>query len=186
MEKQKNEDIICIERFLAGEVEGFEILVRRYQDRVLNIVYSLIGHDKESEDIVQEAFLKAYNSLSSFRRHCQFSTWLYRIVVNTTYDFLRRRKHLASDVLAIENIPTTYDNPRDALLKREKEAILKTALANVPLKYRIALVLKDIEDLSYNEIAQILHCRIGTVESRIYRARQILKEELLKREGEAK
>lgn len=179
-----NEDKLCIERFLAGEAEGFTMLVRKYQDRVLNIVYSLIGQDRESEDIAQEVFLKVYHSLKSFRKRCQFSTWLYRIVVNTTYDFLRRRKHLISDELAMEKIATSYDDPQDALLRREKEAILKKALANVPLKYRTALVLKDIEGLSYSQIAQVLGCRIGTVESRIYRARQILKEELLKYQGE--
>jgi RNA polymerase sigma-70 factor (ECF subfamily) len=165
-------------------VDGFEKLVRKYQDRVLNIVYSVIGQDRESEDISQEVFLKVYHKLDSFSRRCQFSTWLYRIVVNTTYDFLRKRKNFVSYTAAMEKVAVAYDGPADALLKKEKEAILQRALANIPLKYRTALVLKDIEGLSYSQIRQVLRCRIGTVESRIYRARQMLKEELLKREGE--
>jgi len=98
---------------------------------------------------------------------------------------LRKRKHLVSDESAVEKESTHYEDPRDALLREEKEAILQRALSEVPLKFRTALVLKDIEGLSYDEIAQVLHCNIGTVESKIYRARQFLKKKLLKREGEA-
>lgn len=180
-----NEDSLCIERFLAGDAEGFTMLVRKYQDRVLNIVYSLIGKDRESEDIMQEVFLKVYHSLSSFKQRSQFSTWLYRIVVNTAYDFLRKRKNFVSDEVAMEKSATIYDSPADALLKKEKEAILEKVLANIPLKYRTALVLKDIEGLSYSQISEVLGCSIGTVESRIYRARQFLKEGLLKLGGDA-
>lgn len=178
-----NEDILYIEQFLSGEEKGFEMLVRKYQDRVLNIVYSLIGRDRESEDIAQEAFLKVYNNLDSFNRRCQFSTWLYRIVVNTAYDFLRRRKHIVSDNGILENSPAPYAGPKNALLAKERDALVQKALGNVPVIYRTAVVLKDIEGLSYIEISQVLRCSIGTVESRIYRARQFLKEELLKLGG---
>ena len=180
-----NEDIIYIEQFLAGEEKGFEMLVRKYQDRVLNIVYSLIGRDRESEDIAQEVFLKVYRSLRSFRQRCQFSTWLYRIVVNTAYDFLRRRRNLVSDEGVLERSAAVCEGPKDALLMREREAMIQKALGSIPIKYRTAVVLKDIEGLSYIEISRVLRCSIGTVESRIYRARQFLKEELLKFGGEA-
>ena len=180
-----NEDIIYIEQFLAGEEKGFEMLVRKYQDSVLNIVYSLIGRDRESEDIAQEVFLKVYRSLRSFRQRCQFSTWLYRIVVNTAYDFLRRRRNLVSDEGVLERSAAVCEGPKDALLMREREAMIQKALGSIPIKYRTAVVLKDIEGLSYIEISRVLRCSIGTVESRIYRARQFLKEELLKFGGEA-
>ena len=180
-----NEDIIYIEQFLAGEEKGFEMLVRKYQDRVLNIVYSLIGRDRESEDIAQEVFLKVYRSLRSFRQRCQFSTWLYRIVVNTAYDFLRRRRNLVSDEGVLERSAAVCEGPKDALLMREREAMIQKAFGSIPIKYRTAVVLKDIEGLSYIEISRVLRCSIGTVESRIYRARQFLKEELLKFGGEA-
>ncbi len=185
MKTQMNEDNLYIEQFLNGEEKGFEMLVRKYQNRVLNIVYSLIGRDRENEDIAQEVFLKVYHSLRSFRQRCQFSTWLYRIVVNTTYDFLRRRRNFVSDEGILERSAATYEGPKDALLMKEKEAMVQKALVNIPIIYRTAVVLKDIEGLSYIEISRVLRCSIGTVESRIYRARQLLKEELLKHGGEA-
>lgn len=177
-----NEDIFSIERFIAGDAEGFEILVRKYQNRTLNIVYSLIGQDRENEDIVQEVFLKVYHSLGSFRQNCQFSTWLYRITVNTTYDFLRKRKNLVNDEIAIEKSISSNDGPVEVLVKKEKKTMLEKALANIPLEYRTALVLKDIEGFDYKQIAEILCCRIGTVASKISRARQFLRGELLRLE----
>ena len=178
-----DEDNLCIERFLSGDNEGFADLVRKYQDRVLNIVYSLIGRDRESEDIAQEAFLKVYHNLKTFRQNSKFSTWLYRIVVNTAYDFLRKRENFVSDEVALQKSINIQNSPVDNLLKQEKEAMLEKALVNVPLKFRTALVLKDIEGLSYKQISEVLGCGIGTVESKIYRARQFLKEELLKLGG---
>jgi len=184
MENKMNEDSLYIERFLSGENSAFEALVRKYQNRVLNIVYSLIGKDRESEDIVQDVFLKVYHGLESFNGRSRFSTWLYRITVNTTYDFLRRRRRFISDELTIEKTASGYGGPQEELLEKEKQELLKKALGNVPLKYRAALVLRDIEGLDYATIAQVLHCRLGTVESRIYRGRQILKQELFRWRGE--
>jgi RNA polymerase sigma-70 factor (ECF subfamily) len=179
MENQMNEDSLYIKQFLSGETEGFEMLVRKYQDRVLNIVYSLIRQDMESEDIMQEVFLKAYHNLRFFRQESQFFTWLYRIVVNTTYDFLRKRRGFVRNEV-IPGVNTVADGPRDTLLAKEKEIMIREALLSVPFKFRAALVLKDIEGLSYAEISRILCCGIGTVESRIYRARQFLKKRLIR------
>jgi len=180
-----DEDILCIERFLSGDAGGFTMLVRKYQNRVLNIVYSLIGKDGESEDISQEVFLKIYHSLSSFRQNCRFSTWLYRVAVNTTYDFLRKRKNLVNDEIAIENSISSYDGPDEVLAKKEEKTMLEKVLAGTPLEYRAALVLKDVEGLNYKQIAEILGCGMGTVASKIYRGREFLKEELLKlKEGQ--
>jgi len=179
-----NADNYYIEEFLAGKPQGFEVLVRKYQNRALNIVYSLVGQDRESEDIVQEVFLKVYHNLKSFRRQSQFSTWLYRIVVNTTYDLLRKRKEFVNDDAALEAGSVLCGVPQEALLVKERDAAVHKALRNVPIKYRTALVLKDIEGLSYIEISRVLSCSIGTVESRIYRARQFLKAELLRFGGE--
>jgi RNA polymerase sigma-70 factor (ECF subfamily) len=180
-----NDDIIYIAQFLGGEGQGFDMLVKKYQNRVLNIVYSLIGQDRESEDIAQEVFLKVYHNLSSFKQHSKFSTWLYRITVNTAYDFLRKRKNIVSTDKVIEEKENNPENYYDRLIARERKTIVQKAIERVPLKYRTAVILKDIEGLSYIEISDVLHCSIGTVESRIYRARQALKEELLKLEGGA-
>ena len=180
-----DEDILYIERFLSGDEKGFDMLVKKYQDRVLNIVRSITGKDGESEDIAQEVFLKVYNNLGAFRGHSQFSTWLYRIVVNAVYGFTRGRRKMVNDEDAIKNSATDYRGPRDNLIAKEREVILYKALENVPINFKTALIFKDIEGLSYLEISKILCCSIGTVESRIYRARQILKGELLKIGGEA-
>lgn len=180
-----DEDILYIEQFLNGDDKGFEMLVRKHQDRVLNIVYSFIGRDRESEDIAQEAFLKAYLNLKHFRRNSRFSTWFYRIVINTVHSFLRGRGRLVSDATAIENSVTAYKSPMEELSMKEKGAMLNRAMSKVPIKFRSAMILKDIEGLSYIEISKILRCRIGTVESRIYRARQILKAELSRFKGVA-
>ncbi|HNX80553.1 MAG TPA: sigma-70 family RNA polymerase sigma factor [Candidatus Omnitrophota bacterium] len=180
-----NEDLQFIEQFLTGDDKGFEALVRKYQDRALNIVYSVVGNDRDSQDIVQEAFLKVYNNLQTFRKKSQFTTWIYRIVVNTAYDFLRKRKNIIIDGAILERTASSAFGPYDALSRKERDAMLQQALGNVPVVYRVALVLKDIENLRYEEIAQILQCSIGTVESKIYRARQILKGELVKLSGEA-
>ena len=178
-----DEDIILINQFVGGEERGFEMLVKKYQNRALNIVYSVVGNDRDSEDILQEVFMKVYNSLRSFKQDAQFSTWLYRITVNTTYDFLRRRRHL----VALEDIPQVNlvaDNSQDSLHIKDRDYQIRKALESIPFKYRTAVVLKDIEGLSYQEIARVLGCSIGTVESRIFRARQLLKERLLHLEGE--
>jgi len=179
-----NADNYYIEEFLAGRSQGFDALVKKYQNNILNIVYSLIGQDRESEDIAQEVFLKVYHNLKSFRKQSQFSTWLYRITVNTTYDFLRRRKNLVSDDAALEAGSIVRGIPQEALLTKERDIMVRKALKSVPIKYRTTLVLKDVEGLSYAEISKVLSCSIGTVESRIYRARQFLKAELLRFGGE--
>ena len=187
MKRRKNEDNLYIEQFLAGEEKGFEMLVKKYQNRALNIVYSLIGRDRESEDITQEVFLKVYRNLRSFKQRCRFSTWFYRIVVNTAYDFSRRRRNFVNNNEGIlNNIVAGSRGPGDMLLSKEREQMIQRALGNVPFKFRVALVLKDIDGLSYIEIARVLRCRLGTVESKIYRARQFLKAELLKSRSEAK
>jgi len=173
-----DQDSLFIRQFLEGEEKGFEDLVRKYQNSVLNIVYSLIGRDRESEDISQEVFLKVYHNLGSFRQRCRFSTWLYRIAVNTVYDLLRRRKNLSSDESAVENSVYGGKNAQEILVERENKQLIRRALANIPVKYRSALVLKDIAGMSYREISGVLRCGIGTVESRIFRGRQFLKEEL--------
>lgn len=180
-----DEDTLFIHKFLDGDEKGFEALVNKYQDRVLNIACSIAGKDRDGEDIAQETFLKVYYGLKSFKRNAQFSTWLYRIAVNTAYSCMRKRDRYVKDENVLEASISTDAGPKDALLIKEKQAMLKKALMKVPVKFRAAMVLKDIEGLSYAEISKVLNCRIGTVESKIYRARQFLKEELLKIEGGA-
>ncbi|MDD5613520.1 MAG: sigma-70 family RNA polymerase sigma factor [Candidatus Omnitrophica bacterium] len=181
MKSEINEDIFYVQQFIGGEEQGFKMLVNKYQNNLLNLAYSLTGYCHESEDIVQEVFFKVYRNLKFFKQRCRFSTWLYRITVNTSYDFLRRKRIFKSrEGSLVDEIADNRNNPREKLLEKQREDLLNRALSKVPFKYRAALIFKDIEGLSYVRIARVLHCRIGTVESRIYRARQILKKELLK------
>ena len=170
----KIEDSNLIDRFLSGDEEGFEMLVRKYQDRVINIVHSLGSRIQNADDIAQEVFIKVYKNLSFFNKKAKFSTWLYRITVNTAYSYLKKEKRY---------IPLVYvkrqDNFKKAVLDKleyqEKQKLIDEVLKRLPFKYRTVIVLKEIEGLSYTDIAKTLGCRVGTVESRLFRARRILK-----------
>jgi RNA polymerase sigma-70 factor (ECF subfamily) len=169
------EDVLLIDRYLTGDEEGFTMLVKKYQNRVINIVYSLTGKTGDADDIAQEVFIKVYRNLSSFKKRSGFSTWLYRITVNTTYNHLKKQKR---------HLPLGYAQEPAALTKSsleelessERQELISEALGKLPFKFRTAIVLKEIEGLSYKDIAGTLGCRIGTVESRLFRARQMLKE----------
>ncbi len=166
-----------IEQFLAGDEAGFAMLVKRYQNKVLNIVYSLLGQSGEAEDIAQEVFMKVYHGLRSFRKEAQFATWLYRICVNTTYNYIKAHKRF----LPLEEAQTQDAFPKIAahsLEAQETKELVNKAIAELPFHFRSVLVLKEIEGLSYKEIARTLSCRIGTVESRLFRARELLRKSL--------
>lgn len=175
-----DEDLGLINKFKAGEMEGFEMLVRKYHNRIINIANSLSGNTADAEDIAQEAFLKVYHNLKDFRNQARFSSWLYRITLNAAYDHLRKNKHKTTslDELDYSRIPDNK-NSEDILAKET----LKKALDKIPFNFRSALILKEIEGLSYEEIAQTLKIRLGTVESRIFRARRMLKNLLTPKEA---
>lgn len=170
------EDDALIEKFLEGaKEEGFEMLVKKYQNRVVNIAYSLAGQAHDADDIAQEVFIKVYKNLDSFNRKAEFSTWLYRITINTAYNYIKKKKRF---------IPTDFVDRPDTIKAAssedlggdERQASIKKAIERLPLKYRSVIVLKEIEGLSYRDIAKTLNCSIGTVESRLFRARSMLKK----------
>jgi RNA polymerase sigma-70 factor (ECF subfamily) len=179
------EDYSLIDRFLSGNEEAFEKLVKKYQNFAVNIAYSLSGESRYAEDIAQEAFIKVYQNLAAFEKKAAFSTWLYRIVANTTYNYLRSKKSYVS----LDNVSEGIELKKsslDELESKEKQQIINKAIRSLPFKYRTVLTLKDVEGLSYAEIAQVVGCRIGTVESRLFRARSMLKKilsPLLEKEG---
>ena len=169
------EDDKLIDRFLSGDEEGFEMLVKKYQNRVINIVHSLGSNIQNADDIAQEAFIKVYKNLASFNRKSKFSTWLYRITINTSYSYLRKEKRYTP--LAYISKPDNLRKiPLEKLEYEEKQKLIDKVLKNLPFKYRAIIVLKEIEGLSYKDIAKTLGCRVGTVESRLFRARHILKD----------
>lgn len=182
-------DMDLIARCRDGDREAFRQLVEQYERRVFNIITPLIGDPEEADDITQEVFIKVYRSLSSFRGTAQFSVWLYRITVNLCLDRLkhrRRRPEAVSldrlleqaegelDVLFRDSSPDAAETLDQARLQHTVQAMLNTLTP----EHRLVISLKDLEGYSQEEIAAILNCPVGTVKSRLTRAREALKERL--------
>ena len=172
-----------IERVKSGEKEAYDLLVLKYQQRVINLISRFVKNHSDALDVSQETFIKAYRALPNFRGDSAFYTWLYRIAVNTAKNHLtvQSRKITKSDydVAEIEQIEgnmslTEQTTPESLLAKDDlQETILKT-IENLPEDLKSAIMLREIEGLSYEEIAQVMECPVGTVRSRIFRAREMI------------
>jgi len=191
MEPLTAEDASLVQETLAGNQTSFQLLVERYQDRLFALVRHYTKDPALVEDIVQETFLKAFKRLDSFQHESSFYTWIYRIAVNTVLDVMKRRGR--SPVTSVEdpeiagapNAPDTRVMAPDARLQREEIArITQECLAQIPEIFRTVLVLREFEDMAYQDIADLLGISIGTVESRLFRARARFKEKLLQRHPE--
>jgi RNA polymerase sigma-70 factor (ECF subfamily) len=171
---------------LAGRTAAFGELVRRYQDRLYNTVFRLVGNAEDARDVVQDAFLRAYQSLPNFKGEAQFFTWLYRIAVNTAISVKRKHKPalaLKSGSATSEPLDESeFSKPGQALERAEEERRIQAALDLLSPEHRTVLVLKEIEGQKYEAMAQILQVPIGTVRSRLHRARLELREILLRGE----
>jgi RNA polymerase sigma-70 factor (ECF subfamily) len=190
MEQARQEDATLVRETLAGNQLSFQLLVERYQDRIFGLVRHYSRHAVELEDLVQDTFIKAYHRLDTFQHQASFSTWLYRIAVNTCLDFLKRRGR--SPVITVEDPelgtggggggrPERDLCAPDARLEREEVArVTHEALEELPEIFRTVLVLREFEELSYQDIADLLGISIGTVESRLFRARARFKEAVLR------
>jgi RNA polymerase sigma-70 factor (ECF subfamily) len=170
------DDRRLIAESLAGQTPAFGQLVRRYQDRLFNAVLRVVDQPEDAADVVQDAFLNAYQSLNSFKGDSEFFTWLYRIAFNAAISLRRKRKA----VLSFDGSPDTKAEPADAsefarpgsaLERLEEDAQLMAALARLSPEHRAVLVLKDLEGQRYEDIAAVLDVPIGTVRSRLHRAR---------------
>lgn len=177
---QKSDEVL-ITLFQAGEQEGFRLLVERYQEKVRNLIYSIFQEPELIDDLAQDVFLKAYEALPQFRFESSVYTWLYRITVNKCRDELRKRKirkffslHALMESQDRELWSRTSVEPHDS----EAKEILSKGLNRLPEKFRMPIILKDIEGLSYEEISEVLHCEIGTVKSRLARGRMMLRKAL--------
>ncbi len=178
------EDRQLIAECLRGRTEAFGELVRRYQDRLFNASYRILGNAEDAQDVVQEAFLNAYQALDSFKGDSRFFTWLYRIAMNQAISLRRRhRPVIPFDSWASRNDEeaqfldqSEFSRPTEAIERAEEGERVHTALSHLSLEHRLVLVLKDIEGLKYEEIAETLKVPIGTVRSRIHRARSELRE----------
>ena len=172
-----------IARCRAGDESAFDELVRRHQGRAFNMAWQLLRNREDALEVAQDAFVRIYKGLDSFRGECAFTTWLHQIVVNLAHNkhrWWRRRGRLETETLDTEDrqfaAPTIP--PDTAAAQREFVRMLNTRIAELPAQYREVLVLRNVEDLSYEEIAVVLQCEVGTVKSRIARAREALRESM--------
>jgi len=179
------DDRTLIAHALGGDTAAFGELVHRHQDRLYNTVYRLLDNAEDAQDVVQEAFLNAYQSLRLFKGDAQFFTWLYRIAVNSAISLRRKRRVVlttdtppAGRVILEPMDDSEFTNPSHALERAEDERRLQNALNRLTPEYRTVLVLKEIEGLKYEEIAAALQVPIGTVRSRLHRARLELRQQL--------
>ncbi len=172
-----------IRSVLRGKSERFEALVSLYEKNVYNLALRMVGNPEDAEDMTQETFIKAYKSLATFRGDGKFSVWLYRIATNVCLDFLRRGSHCDEVSLSAENsdgeetsvdIPDVSFEPEKLLMRKLTREDISRGLAELSPEMRQILILREINGLSYAEIAQVLGTEEGTVKSRIFRARKKL------------
>ena len=187
----REQDKVWIKAFLGGDISSFDRLVLCYKDRVFNLCYRLLGDYEEADDCGQEIFVKVYRSLKNFKFNSSFSTWLYTITVNHCKNRLRSlqyrfwKKVVPCDPIRKDDNPGPLDeiedpspSPLTQMAEQEQEALLQQAINALPQSPRTIVILRDMEGLSYEEIAHITGYNPGTVKSKLARARQLLREQL--------
>jgi RNA polymerase sigma-70 factor (ECF subfamily) len=178
---EKKADSALIARVQAGDKKAFDLLVLKYQQKALNLISRYVRDPVEAQDVAQEAFIKAYRALANFRGDSAFYTWFYRIVINTAKNYLvaqgrrpPRGDIEASDAEQYDNAHALkeYDTPEQLVHKDELEQAVYEAIEALPEDLRTAIMLRELEGMSYDDIAQAMNCPVGTVRSRIFRARE--------------
>ncbi len=183
-----------IEKALGGDQGAFRCLLKKHQSATYHVIFKLVHNQEETWDLVQETFMKAFRSLSSYKKEYRFATWLYRIAANCSIDYLRRRK---IEALSLDQpletregsiyleLPDWSHHPEIDLDTRRRKICIDEAIASLPKKYREVIVYRHKEEKSYQEIARILGVPVGTIKARIFRARELLKRKLksLRRES---
>ncbi len=179
---------LLVKKSQSGDVESFELLISSYDKRAYNIAYRVMGNEEDAKDMAQEALLRVFRSIKDFKGQSAFSTWLYRIVTNVCLDELRKRKNdkyvsldstiqTESGELHME-LCSDKETPESVLERVEQREVIKKAINELSEDYKSVIVLRDIQGFSYEEISNILDCSLGTVKSRINRARNMLRDKL--------
>jgi RNA polymerase sigma-70 factor (ECF subfamily) len=185
----KNQINQLIQKALKGDEKAYNALLKRYQHGIYNMIYQMIKNKEETEDLVQETFIKAFHSLDSYNDQYAFSTWLYKIAFNNCIDSIRKRKlrtfSIDQTIVLKEGevrhqIPAESPGPEGKLLFLERKKLIQKAVNSLPERYRRVIILRHQEDRSYDEISEILGIPLGTVKARIFRAREMLKKKLMK------
>jgi RNA polymerase sigma-70 factor (ECF subfamily) len=180
-------DKVLIERVQQGDKQAFNLLVQKYQNKVCNLVARYVSNSGDVPDVAQEAFIKAYRALPGFRGESAFYTWLYRIAVNTAKNYLvaQGRRPPASDIDAedaeyYENGSALKEisNPENQMLSDEIKRVVFNTIDNLPEDLKTAITLRELDGLSYEEIATVMDCPVGTVRSRIFRAREAVEKQI--------
>ena len=185
---ERDVDAKLVARVQAGDKAAFDLLVLKYQRKILRLLSRMLRDQSEIEDVMQEAFIKAYRALPQFRGDSAFYTWLYRIAINTARNWMASQTrrpsssslHQSEDGETFDEIDNLTDNntPESLLASREIAESVNESIQALPAELRTAIVLREIEGLSYEEIAQAMGCPIGTVRSRIFRAREAIATKL--------
>ncbi len=183
----RTDDWQLVQRVQGGDKTAFDVLVLKYQHKIVKLVMRYVQDPSESLDVSQEAFIKAYKALPNFRGESAFYTWLYRIAINTAKNYLVARKRRPLDYDVDLQDPTQYEmqarlsdvaTPEGHALGEEVREAVSEAVEKLPEDLRMAIVLREIEGMSYEEIAQAMDCPVGTVRSRIFRAREAIDSRL--------
>jgi RNA polymerase sigma-70 factor (ECF subfamily) len=183
--EQLDQDLVL--RVQQGDKAAYDLLVIKYQHKIIQLVNRYVKDASEAQDVAQEAFIKAYRALGGFRGESAFYTWLYRIAINTAKNYLVSRARRSSDYQVdiqdaeqIENAPQLQgmETPERLLFNQEIIETIKTAIEALPEEMRVAIMLREFEGMSYEEIADAMDCPVGTVRSRIFRAREAIDSKL--------
>ena len=176
-------DLGLVRRAKAGDYQAFDLLVLKYQSRLISTAFKFVKDIHTAEDLVQESFIKSFNSLASFREDSSFYTWVYRITVNTSKNFLvskkRKNELLSSDISEDQTYEIEYedtDTPEDLLQASQLKKLITETIDQLGEDTKTALTLRELDGLSYEEIAKVVNCPVGTVRSRIFRGREVVDE----------
>ncbi len=179
-------DLELVKQCQAGQTEAFDELVSRYRTRVFAMIYNMVHNEQDAWDLAQESFVKAWKSIKRFRRHSSFYTWVYRIVMNVTIDWLRKKQikgagsefddsiQLKEIDPASRTVPKAEPLPHERMERNEIRAKIDNAIGQLSPEHRAVILMKEIDDMQYHEIAETLGCSIGTVMSRLFYARKKL------------
>ena len=185
--KTKSDDNILINKALAGDQTAYEKLMKKYYQLIYNLIFRMISRKEDVEDLTQEAFIKAFNSLQNFDRQFAFSTWLFKIATNNAIDYLRKKKlntfSIDREIESEESdfkfeIPDNENKPDRVIIEGERKKILDEAIESLPPKYKEVILLRHKMDKEYEEIAKELKLPLGTVKAHIFRGRELLNKYL--------